>query len=88
MQYKAPITLAVLVTLLQGCGDESSRVKGEFIRGCIQSGGMKSTCSCVYDKFTDKYEAAELEKLSTPTTKPTDLVLQHLANAALACRGD
>lgn len=86
MRYKAPITLAALMMLLQGCGDESSRVKGEFIRGCIQTGGTKSACNCVYDKFTDKHEAMELEKLSAPTTKPTDQVVQDLANAAMACR--
>lgn len=88
MRYKAPIALVALMTLLQGCGDENSRIKGEFIRGCIQTGGMKSTCNCVYDKFTDKYEATELERLSAPTTEPTDQVVQDLANAALACRDD
>lgn len=87
MRYKAPIALGALMTLLQGCSDENSRIKGEFISGCIQTGGVKSVCSCVYDKFTDKYEATELERLSSPTTMPTDPVLQHLTNAALACRG-
>lgn len=86
MRYKAPITLAALMMLLQGCGDESSRIKGEFIRGCIQTGGTKSACSCVYEKFTEKYDVTELERLSTPTIKPTDSVAQNFTRAALACR--
>lgn len=60
---------AVLLCLLAlaACSDENSKLRGQFIAGCIQSGAPKSICACTFKKLEEKYSPSELKALNTPT---------------------
>lgn len=54
MNYKLPFLL-FLVLLLTACSDAQSKLKGEFLAGCISTGVNKSTCICTFDSIQEKH---------------------------------
>lgn len=82
------LLLLLLAVSLSGCGDEQSRMKGEFISGCIHSGAKKSVCSCIFDTITEKHAPSTLVRLMHPATPASDPLVQDFKAAALSCRGD
>ena len=45
--------------LVTACSFESDQAKGEYLSGCIRSGGSKDECNCLYDnlKATFNFES-------------------------------
>lgn len=82
------LPLLPLIASLSGCGDEQSRMRGEFVSGCIHSGASKSACACIFDTITEKHTPNTLMKLMHPDTSPTDPLVQDFKAAALSCRGE
>lgn len=46
--------LCAAVLALAGCSDENSKIRGEFIAGCVHGGLSKSVCACSFKKIESK----------------------------------
>ncbi|WP_276679884.1 hypothetical protein [Thalassolituus oleivorans] len=70
------------IIFLLGCSNESSKMKGQFIEGCIASGAPKKLCSCTYQEISNgksdddlmrllysQQGQAELQQLMLPAAK-------------------
>jgi hypothetical protein len=81
------VALTLLCALsLAACSDENSKLRGQFIAGCIQGGAPKSICACTFQKLEEKYSPAELRKLNTPYRAPPESFVKDTMQAALACQ--
>ncbi|SDV11938.1 hypothetical protein SAMN05216202_5384 [Pseudomonas mucidolens] len=58
MKLSAIITLVILA----GCSDENSHARGEFLSGCVHSGGTKAVCQCIFRNLEKKYSPTELQQ--------------------------
>lgn len=80
------IFLATTVALLLGaCGDENSKLRGEFVSGCVQGGSRKSACECLFAKLEEHYSPKELRALNQTRTPPQEFK-QVVANGVMSCR--
>lgn len=80
-------TLAlILFVSIASCSDENSKIRGQFIAGCMQPGVPKSVCSCAFKKLESKYTTEELNKISK--TVPTDKFLKDMMESFLVCQND
>lgn len=80
--------IAVLISsifLLSCSNDESSKIKGEFLAGCVSTGASKSVCKCIYSKLQEKYTDEELIKINRSGSL-SDYFLKNSVNAAQECR--
>lgn len=72
-------SLFFCVLVLAGCSDPHSRIRGEFLAGCLQGGASKSICSCTFDKLAVEY-GDQLEN-----TAPSQLI-SSMTRSAQECR--
>lgn len=79
---------AAFVSLLAlgGCSSEADRIRGEFIAGCINGGGPKSICACVFDKMESKFDLEEIEAMSSAYELPPQNVMKDVMAFALQCQ--
>lgn len=85
---KAKIAVVLSLLAVAGCSDENSKLRGQFISGCIQGGGNKPICACTFKKLEEKYSPDELKDLNTPYKAPPDDFMQDVVQFALACRSE
>ncbi|MBB4868277.1 hypothetical protein HNP46_007200 [Pseudomonas nitritireducens] len=74
-----------MTVLVSGCSDENSKVRGQFIAGCIQGGAPKAICACTFEKLEASYSPAELKAFNKPYTAPPEVFLKSMMAAARAC---
>jgi hypothetical protein len=80
-------TLVLFFTVtLTACSSESTKLKGEFLAGCIQSGGNKEICLCVFEDLQEKYGFESTKELEMVVIKSPDFYMQDMGNSALMCR--
>ncbi len=81
------IVLALFaIVALAGCSDENSKVRGEFMAGCIKGGAGKSICACTFEKLENAYSPEQLKALNTPYKAPPDSFIKDTLRFAMACR--
>ena len=76
----------LLGLLLTGCADESTRLRGEFIAGCMQGGTPNALCQCIFEKLAARYPAQTLQALHQGQRLPGS-TMAAVAESAIACRG-
>jgi hypothetical protein len=84
-------TLLLLAALvLAACSDQRSKARGEFLSGCVKSGGSKAACNCIFERLESKYGAEAIETLSSPMVNVTPdrmrPILDDTVRFGLACR--
>lgn len=84
MRHK--LLLSILVVLLTACSDAKTKLKGEFLSGCIQSGGDKSTCSCVFEDLQEKYNFNSSEELEEVVYLNSKSYIEAMADSVAICR--
>ncbi|MBD9415244.1 hypothetical protein IB234_11835 [Pseudomonas sp. PDM16] len=87
MKSKSAFLVISLSLVLAACSDENSKVRGEFLAGCVQGGAPKSTCSCVFEKLQDVYTTAELQQMNR-AYPPDQRVIKDALKFALECRSE
>lgn len=85
---KANFAALLCLLALVACSDENSKLRGQFIAGCIQSGAPKSICACTFKKLEEQYSPAELQKINTPYKAPPESFVKDTMRAALACQAE
>jgi hypothetical protein len=55
--------VAGAIFFLSGCSNESSKLKGQFLQGCITSGAPEKLCTCAYDEIAAGKSNDELTRL-------------------------
>lgn len=78
-------TVLMVAVLLTGCGSETSKARGQFIAGCVQGGGSKSTCACAFDKMEYQY-GEQLPGLMLDSSPPAHL-MNFTKQSVLICAG-
>lgn len=53
MRVQLALTLAAGFMIL-GCSSQESKLKDQFIGGCLNSGAPKAVCKCTYDKMINE----------------------------------
>jgi hypothetical protein len=86
MKYK--LLLSILVVALTACSDAKTKLKGEFLAGCIQSGGDKSTCSCVFEDLQEKYNFNSSEELEKIVYLDPKSYMEDMGNSVAICRNN
>ncbi len=46
------ISLSILIT---ACSFENDQAKGEYLSGCMRSGGTKDECNCLFDSLKETF---------------------------------
>lgn len=87
MKSKLAVLVISLPLTIAACSDENSKVRGEFLAGCVQGGSPKSTCSCVFEKLQDVYTTAELQQMNRAYT-PDQRIIKNAFKFALECRSE
>lgn len=85
---RALFAAVLLATLVSGCSDENSKVRGQFLAGCIQGGAPKAICACTFEKLEAIYSPAELKALNKPYAAPPESFLKAVMASARACQAD
>lgn len=85
MKSKLAALIISLPLSITACSDENSKVRGEFLAGCVQGGASKALCSCIFEKLEDTYTTAELQKLNK-TYPPPQRFVEDTITFALECR--
>nr|WP_314558018.1 hypothetical protein [uncultured Pseudomonas sp.] len=81
-KYLMPIASLLLIT---ACSDENSKIRGEFIAGCMNGGSSKAVCDCTFEKLEMKYSPAELGRINRLAVPPESF-LKEAIQSAQACR--
>lgn len=79
------VLAAIGALFLGACGDENSKLRGEFVSGCVQGGSRKSACECLFGKLEEHYSPKELRALNQTRTPPQEFK-QVVAQGVMACR--
>lgn len=82
---KKYLALLASLALITACSDENSKIRGEFIAGCMNGGSSKAVCACTFEKLETKYSPAELRKINS-LSAPPESFLREVFQAAQACR--
>lgn len=82
------ITLLSCLLTLMGCTDENTKIRGEFLSGCIQGGGNRSVCSCTFDELEKKYNTNELNSMASSYSRPPDDMLGNVMRFAARCQAE
>lgn len=85
-----PLVLLLLFTslfILAGCADKNSKIRGEFLSGCLQGGTSKSVCKCVFGKLKETYTDEEFTQLAS-TYRPDKRFLNTVKLFGEQCRID
>lgn len=85
---RALFAVLLMTTLVAGCSDENSKVRGQFLAGCIQGGAPKAICTCTFEKLEAIYSPAELKALNKPYATPPEHFLKALMASAQACQAE
>lgn len=89
MMRKTVATLFFLTfVIVSGCSDENTKIKGQFVEGCVQSGVSKSICTCTFGKLENKYSLAGLQVMNTPGKALPEGFVKDLATAARTCQAE
>ena len=90
MKFKLFLLLVGMLMVIS-CSDENSKFKGEYLASCIQMGGTKSACSCIYNKLIAKYSVQEMKKYAAEVSINKGLpkaFVQDSQQFALSCLKD
>ena len=62
--------------------------KGEFLSGCMKSGGSKASCQCVMDKLLadSSQETMRILKSENPNYSEQQSIARKMFEAARSCR--
>jgi hypothetical protein len=85
---KATFAVLLMAVLVSGCSDENTKVRGQFLAGCIQGGAPKAICACTFEKLEAIYSPAELKALNKPSTAPPEAFLKAMVASAQACQAE
>lgn len=77
--------LMLLCSLLPACGDALNRLKGDFLKGCLQSGAPDAVCRCTWDGIETYYGAETLLRIEQ-TQHWTEGVMQKSAHLMAQCQ--
>lgn len=81
------IGAALGIGMILHTSDESLKVKGDFLSGCVSSGTSKSICSCAYSKLQENYSDEELVKINMFRAQSLiDEFLKDSTNALKECK--
>ncbi|HEJ4043540.1 hypothetical protein LER27_13950 [Pseudomonas aeruginosa] len=83
---KSIVIALFAIVALAGCSDENSKVRGEFMAGCIKGGAGKSVCACTFEKLEKAYSPEQLKALNTPYKAPPKIFIKDTLRFAMACR--
>lgn len=78
--------LCAAVLALAGCSDENSKIRGEFIAGCVHGGLSKSVCACSFKKIEAKYSSTELHRMNS--APPSADFLRNYVTSVRACQDE
>lgn len=82
---KKYLALLAPLALITACSDENSKIRGEFITGCMNGGSSKAVCSCTFEKLETKYSPTELQGINR-LAAPPESFLREAFQSAQACR--
>jgi len=82
---KKYLALLASLLLITACSDENSKIRGEFIAGCMNGGSSKAECACTFEKLETKYSPAELRGINR-LAAPPESFLKEAILAAKICR--
>jgi hypothetical protein len=85
MNMKINIAVVLGLLAIAGCSDENSKLRGQFLAGCIQGGVSKAICACTFEKLAGKYSPTELKALSVNANPPNSF-LRDTVGFAQACQ--
>lgn len=85
---KSVVLALFAIVALAGCSDENSKVRGEFMAGCIKGGAGKSICACTFEKLEKAYSPKQLKALNSPYKAPPETFIQDTLRFAIACRNE
>lgn len=83
---RAVFAVLLMAAMVSGCSDENSKVRGQFLAGCIRGGAPKTICACTFEKLETIYSPAELKALNKAYTTPPETFLRDVVTAAKACQ--
>jgi len=66
-------TMLLMVTASLGLTACNGKLKSQIVASCMQGGGPKENCTCLYEKLKDKYGVNTLEALRDHGAIPIDL---------------
>lgn len=70
MKTSMALALSLSMLVLAGCSDENSKLKGQFLAGCVDSGSSESYCACALEKLEVQYSPDELSKWNNTGVPP------------------
>lgn len=79
------LMLLASLLLITACSDKNSKIRGEFIAGCMKGGSSKAFCACTFQKLENKYSSVELQRI-THLAAPPESFLREAIQSAQACR--
>ncbi len=82
---KKYLALLAFLALITACSDENSKIRGEFIAGCLNGGSSKAVCTCTFEKLETKYSLSELRGINRLAVPPESF-LKEAIQSAQACR--
>lgn len=82
---KKYLALLASLLLISACSDENSKIRGEFIAGCMNGGSSKAVCACTFEKLETKYSPAELRGINRLAVPPESF-LQEAFRSVQTCR--
>ena len=82
--FKTGVVLGIAV--LAACSSEESKVRGEYVAGCMQSATDKAACDCTYDKMLKFYTFKELKAMSQSSRKIPPDFMDNAVKAVLMCK--
>jgi len=85
---RATFAVLLMAALMSGCSDENSKVRGQFLAGCIQGGAPKAICACTFKKLEASYSPAQLRTFNNPNSAPPEAFLMTVVIAAKACQAE
>lgn len=56
--------VSILFTSLISCTDKNSKIRGEFLSGCVKSGASKAQCTCIFDQLESTYSSEDLHRIN------------------------
>ena len=82
---KKYLALLASLALITACSDENSKIRGEFIAGCLNGGSSKAVCTCTFEKLETKYSPSELRGINRLAVPPESF-LREAFQSAKTCR--
>lgn len=83
---KSIVLTLFAIAALAGCSDENSKVRGEFMAGCIKGGAGKSICACTFEKLEKVYSPEQLKALNSSYKAPPEGFIKDTLRFAMTCR--